>query len=1042
MGKDKRIILSVGLLLAIGLVFWAGSRYPALNQKALMGGSLELASPISFDAPLRAADDAPVLIKILSTAGNWAYTNRYGMTFGVLFGAALMTLLPLLKALSFKGSIANSLLGVTVGAPLGVCVNCAAPIAYGLHRAGSRLETTLATMMSSPTLNVVVLSMLFSLFPLHLALLKIGATLAFILVVIPLLSRFLFQHERDARASLAESSVEPDASATASAQPQPIEAMHSWSTALAWTLAQFARRLWTIGRVTVPLMLLAGLLGATLLTLLPWESLVWHLQSLSWWQKGLSLGGLALIGLFVPVPMAFDVFLSYSLLSAGLPARDVMVLLFTLGIFSVYSFSIVGRFISWRVAVVLSATLAAFGAGSGVAAHYVDRWQVERQDRLFWQAFSQSDPDETPRPELPRGHPWPIIESEIRPHRLVRSPAGIAGRTGVTVERVRFHPRGTSTNRFIRRDGADLGFHSLPPRSLVLQFALPFTHVRGVAAGDVHNDGWPDVVLGSRRGLFLYANVKGETFELQRIDIPALQDKFIAVAALVDLNNDGWLDMFVSTFRAGNFVVYNRRGQFTPDRLVPISEGASTLANAVAFGDLERDGRLEIIVGNYASGIARLRHKDSRNAVLRLTEGGVRADALPGMPGETLTALVSDLNRDGHPDLIVGNDFDEPDVFYLNDGRGRLSAIGAADEVIPHTTYFTMSADSADLDNDLDLEVYVGQISGTESGDEDRLTVRPVSEVCQDLPGPTDKSRCRANLARHAATARLHDPGACTHLDREEDRLDCLAYKLFIRARDSGSTRYCDLFPARWDDLAHLCKYVAQEGQPSPRGEPASQITQIGGRNVLLWPMTDGTYADRAEAMGVDIAGWTWNARFADLDNDEWQDLYVVNGYYSNAYRESNMFFHNQRGARFLERTEEVGLADFFATGAYAYVDYDLDGDLDVLTVPFEGNVTLYENEMSDDHSVAFELRDRVGNRFGIGSSIIVRYGDGRAQLRELKAGGGYISFDPPVAYFGLGRHDHVSEVEVRWSTGEVTKVRGPLAADALYRIGRETRNQ
>ena len=46
--------------------------------------------------------------------------------------------------------------------------------------------------------------------------------------------------------------------------------------------------------------------------------------------------------------------------------------------------------------------------------------------------------------------------------------------------------------------------------------------------------------------------------------------------------------------------------------------------------------------------------------------------------------------------------------------------------------------------------------------------------------------------------------------------------------------------------------------------------------------------------MGIDLSGWSWNAKFADLDNDEWQDLYVVNGTYGSPdKRESNYFFHN-----------------------------------------------------------------------------------------------------------------------------------------------------
>ena len=103
--------------------------------------------------------------KALYTTVNWGETNRKGMTFGVIFGAALMVLITLFQKKSSKSAFANSLLGITIGAPLGVCVNCATPVAQGLHAGGARVETVMSAMVSSPTLNIIVLTMLFSLFP-------------------------------------------------------------------------------------------------------------------------------------------------------------------------------------------------------------------------------------------------------------------------------------------------------------------------------------------------------------------------------------------------------------------------------------------------------------------------------------------------------------------------------------------------------------------------------------------------------------------------------------------------------------------------------------------------------------------------------------------------------------------------------------------------------------------------------------------------------------------------------------------------------------
>jgi hypothetical protein len=89
--------------------------------------------------------------------------------------------------------------------------------------------------------------------------------------------------------------------------------------------------------------------------------------------------------------------------------------------------------------------------------------------------------------------------------------------------------------------------------------------------------------------------------------------------------------------------------------------------------------------------------------------------------------------------------------------------------------------------------------------------------------------------------------------------------------------------------------------------------------------------------------------------------------------------------------------------------------------------------------SWVIELRDHVGNRFGIGSKIIIHYGAGgaRHQMREIQASGGFLSFDASIAYFGLGEFPRVERVEVMWSTGERSELRGDFAAGARYILHR-----
>ena len=141
--RDKRMLLAIILLGTVAVIFWSTSRVPQLNEKAMMGGEANI-STISFDVVLPVLAEDPVWRQIAHGTVNWIQTNKKGMTFGVIFGACMMVLLSLMRRRSFESGFANSFLGMVVGAPLGVCVNCAAPIAHGLHSAGARAETTLA----------------------------------------------------------------------------------------------------------------------------------------------------------------------------------------------------------------------------------------------------------------------------------------------------------------------------------------------------------------------------------------------------------------------------------------------------------------------------------------------------------------------------------------------------------------------------------------------------------------------------------------------------------------------------------------------------------------------------------------------------------------------------------------------------------------------------------------------------------------------------------------------------------------------------------
>jgi len=363
---NKRILFVLAVIVVVAVTFWSGSRYPSLDEKSTMGGSARLEDPLSFEASIQIQPSDGTVKRIIFTTINWLETNLEGMAFGLMIGACLLTLIGLVPARGHRNGFVNTLIGVGIGSPLGVCVNCAAPVAKGMHDGGARLETTLATMFSSPTLNIIVISMLFSIFPLYLAVIKLTLTLFFILLLVPLLSRWVFPEERVQSYDDNTCAIQPIA-------PVPID--ENWLAALRATSIALGRNLAYIVIRTVPLMLLAGVLGAVVVHVMPLPSLLLE------YEPGiLSVAMVALVGIFLPVPVAFDVVLVAVLISAGAPMIYSMTLLFTLGIFSVYPFFIVWNTISARVAVVLTVVLVVIGVIGGFVADVIH--QAELRDML------------------------------------------------------------------------------------------------------------------------------------------------------------------------------------------------------------------------------------------------------------------------------------------------------------------------------------------------------------------------------------------------------------------------------------------------------------------------------------------------------------------------------------------------------------------------------------------------------------------------------------------------------------------------------------
>jgi len=449
-------------------------------------------------------------------------------------------------------------------------------------------------------------------------------------------------------------------------------------------------------------------------------------------------------------------------------------------------------------------------------------------------------------------------------------------------------------------------------------------------------------------------------------------------ATMADVNNDGFLDIYVCRFNAPNLLYVNDgHARF---KEVAHTSGVDLVSGSVvgAFEDYDRDGHLDLFV--LTNVLDAQRSPDGEPPHLFRNRGdGTFEDvsAKAGIAREPIhghSATWFDYNSDGWSDLYVASDFVPPDHVYRNNGDGTFTDVLAT--AVPHTTWFSMGADSADINNDGLPDLFVAEMAGT------------------------------------------------TH------------FKSKVAMGDMGGL------------VNHMDTLV------TPQYMKNAVFLNSGADRLL----------EVAKLTGLGSTDWSWSPRFEDLDNDGWVDLHVTNGMVrpfidsdllnrikklqsqheiialmkkQPPQQETNLTFQNDHNLHFQKVQHDWGLDHTGVSFGSAFADFDSDGDLDLVYVNFEDNVSLYRNDSPTGHSIVVELRGTASNRFGVGAQLFARTSQG-VQLRTLTIARGALSSSEPVLHFGLGADAGVSELEIRWPSGAVQKLT-QLAANARYVVTEPT---
>lgn len=1049
--QNKRLFIAMILVFTLAISFWTGSRYPQLNEKAQMGGQTQTMG-LSFDFVHIILLEDTYASKIFYNTLNWIETNKKGMIFGLLFAAALILVFNELKDTVSENRWKNAGIGMIIGAPLGVCVNCATPIAQGIKKSGGKAETALATLMSSPTLNFIVLGMLFSLVPLHLVLTKLALSFLFIIVGIPLILK-LFPVKEDQKMESKLTEAEGKA-----LKPMGVALSYStdtsWWGSFTWVFKNYFRALWYIGLRTLPFMLLAGILGNVLVTFVPLDFVLamLDLDFGNVFKTFAMLFTVAIICTFFPVPMAFDVVITVILIAAGLPMRFAAVILFTLGIFSIYPYIIVSRVVSFKVASTIYLSVALLGVICGFTAHYIDVkfWQDELNAK-----YAQFDASEVPpsvRSDVEFVNASDVINS-INPGQY----SAFLDTLDISVSRKKFAaipPGDTTANRFRKMNGSKLGFN-LPYEYSINYLVENQSHHQSISATDLNKDNWVDIAMTTDKSVFLFLNKDGESFvEYQRIKNDTLEFHGVNTE---DLNNDGWADLFINTYQKGSYYILSEAGVFDPGKLKKVNlpkDPAFTLS--CAFADLDLNGQLDVFMGSWSVGaFGKGYYEDSKNyLVMNVVSDASEVISLADVHGETLTSLFSDFDMDGTLDLIVGNDYFDPDLYYLGTKPFTgFKLVQRSDSIIPVTSRFSMSSVTADINNDLIPEIYSIQLGGSV---EKQSRVENQLSICSGIEDDKKRKDCENFVYKNVQFIKSYtsrDFDLCPEGDAQECHATIFANH-FMRSDPSelGIDRegMVELYNSdQYKYYQYESGYHHADWYEYPESETGEMLPQKPFGAVLLMKKSlDEPFVDVSGNRNIPYTGWSWNSKMADVNNDEYLDIYVANGFnlYMFVSAASNIFYENVAGETYMNKTKDSGLEDLLPTQTYSYLDYNNDGRLDIITNPqIGGEMMVFENVGSaENHSVMFEIIDELGNTGAIGAKVYLRYGDNeeKAQMREIQSGGGFKSFDERVLHFGLGAHTSASSLEVHWYSGEKTVIKKNFESGYRYRVVRKPNSE
>jgi hypothetical protein len=501
-----------------------------------------------------------------------------------------------------------------------------------------------------------------------------------------------------------------------------------------------------------------------------------------------------------------------------------------------------------------------------------------------------------------------------------------------------------------------------------------------------------------------------------------------AAVSVVDYNRDGWKDLYVTNSAIGsNNRLYRNDGDgtFTDVAgelgIARVNTRERGTSQGAVWADYNNDGYEDLFL--YRWGQPELYRNDQGDGFTRVTDGSEFPEWV-----NASTATWFDYNRDGHVDLFMGGYYHErfnlwdlettqimPEAFeyannggrnYLFENQGDGTFVDVTEETGLEDTKWTYAAGTADLQGDGFPELMLANDYGTD-------------QIFFNVQGE--------------------------------------------RFEPAGDETGIGFTPKSGMNVAF--------GDVLNEGKFSIYVTNISEPGVLmqgnnLWVQKsqdeeDYSYTNMAGTMGVELAGWSYGAQFGDLNNDGWQDLYVVNGFISgdrnrsywydhskivgghksiirdaknwpavdgrsHSGHQENQLFLNTGNVRFEEAPRRVNDPGPHDGRSVALVDLWNRGVLDVIVANQRGPLQIFKNQVPADRNwIQFDLEGTTSNRSAIGTRITLHWNDNR-QVQQVSGGSGFSSQNQRTVHFGIGTAESVTKAVIVWPSGERQTLTNP----------------